>query len=313
MKYVSFNTGLEPYRAGVEVEGFIADLQAAADAVGGYDLPCTVMELLQGGDTMMKRIRPVTNKVSILARRVNAGKSVQPEWLHRQGRIHFGPPLPNPEKVVCIGQNYKAHVIEQKKKGRKAPEAPPEPIFFCKFASSLTGPLDPIILPSKKLSAEVDFEVELALVIGKSAFRVSQKQALDHVAGYMVLNDVSSRDCQFMDKQWSRGKSFDTYGPCGPWIVTSDEIDDPDTLEIQCMLNGEIMQDGNTQDMIHSCRKLVSYLSQGMTLNTGDIISTGTPSGVGYFRDPKILLKDSDIVECRIEKIGSIVNQCRAG
>jgi 2,4-diketo-3-deoxy-L-fuconate hydrolase len=312
MKYVSFDTGSGSYRAGFEIEGFIADLALAADAVGGYDLPCTALELLLGGEVLMKRVDTVVKKTSILARRVNAGKSVQPDWLHQQGRIHLGPPLPNPEKVICIGQNYREHVDEQKKKGKKAPEPPANPIFFCKFASSLTGPLDPIRFPPKKISTQIDFEAELALVIGKTAYQVSHKGALDHVAGYMVFNDVSSRDAQMSDKQWSRGKSFDTYGPCGPWLVTPDELGDPDRLEIQCILNGKVMQDGTTRDMIFNCRKLISFLSQGMTLHPGDIISTGTPSGVGYFRNPKVLLKDGDIVECRIEKIGSIVNQCRA-
>jgi len=210
-------------------------------------------------------------------------------------------PLENPSKIVAIGLNYVDHASESKM------ELPKSPLVFTKFPSSITSPFGPILIPMN-LTNEVDYEAELGVVVGKRAKNVSLKDALSYVFGYTVLNDVSARDLQFGDQQWVRGKSLDTFCPMGPYVVTADEIPDPQNLEIGCSVNGETLQDANTRDMIFKVADLISQLSHSFTLEPGDVIATGTPSGVGFSRKPPVLLKPGDIVKTWVKGIGELVN-----
>jgi 2-keto-4-pentenoate hydratase/2-oxohepta-3-ene-1,7-dioic acid hydratase in catechol pathway len=210
-------------------------------------------------------------------------------------------PIDDPRKIVAIGLNYMDHATE----GGVA--LPAEPLVFAKFTSSIVGPQREIRWPAGLTSA-VDYEAELAVVIGRPASRVSLSQALDHVFGYTCLNDVSARDIQFSDGQWVRAKSIDTFCPMGPWVVTADEIPDPQALRITCVVSGETMQSATTADMYFSVAELISRLSHSFTLETGDVIATGTPPGVGWFREPRRLLDAGDIVTIQIEGIGELTN-----
>lgn len=210
-------------------------------------------------------------------------------------------PLSHPSKIVAIGLNYRDHARET------GAELPPEPLIFTKFPSSIIGPADPISIP-RQLTQQVDYEVELGVVIGRIAKNVPLTEALDHVFGYTVLNDISARDLQFGDVQWVRGKSLDTFCPAGPVIVTADEVPDPQTLRLGCAVNGETLQDGTTADMVFGVAELVTHISHWFTLEPGDIIATGTPSGVGFTRKPPILLKDGDEVRTWVEGIGELIN-----
>ncbi len=213
-------------------------------------------------------------------------------------------PVGDPQKVVAIGLNYRDHAQEQ---GVALPKAP---LIFAKFTSSITGPYDDITW-DPALTQQVDYEVELGVVIGRRARRVSEAEALDYVFGYTVINDISARDLQFGDKQWVRGKSLDTFCPCGPHIVTANEIPDPQALAIRCVVNGNVMQNSSTAQMVFGVRALVSYCSQAFTLEPGDLIATGTPSGVGTFRKPPFYLKNGDVVMTEVEGIGHLENVVR--
>jgi len=215
--------------------------------------------------------------------------------------IRLGPPVSMPSKIICLGKNYAEHAKEG---GFDNPESP---LLFCKTANTLNGPFDPIRLP--KSSGKVDWEVELAVVIGKEGKRIDRADAFGYIAGYTVMNDVSGREAQFADSQWFRGKSFDTFAPLGPALVTPDEIADINDLNLTAIVDGEVMQAGNTRDMIFDIPAILEDVSQDITLLPGDIISTGTPSGVGIFRDPPIVLEAGNVVECRIDGIGAIVNE----
>jgi 2-keto-4-pentenoate hydratase/2-oxohepta-3-ene-1,7-dioic acid hydratase in catechol pathway len=210
-------------------------------------------------------------------------------------------PVHRPGKVAAIGLNYVDHAAEA---GRALPS---EPLVFAKFSSSIIGPDAPITW-DRGLTDGVDFEAELAVVIGRTARNVSRDDALDHVAFYTCLNDVSARDLQFADGQWVRAKSLDTFCPIGPWLVTPDEVGDPGKLAISCTVSGERLQDASTADLIFDVPELISRLSRAFTLEPGDIIATGTPPGVGWFRDPKRPLKDGDEVIVSIERVGDLRN-----
>jgi 2-keto-4-pentenoate hydratase/2-oxohepta-3-ene-1,7-dioic acid hydratase in catechol pathway len=213
--------------------------------------------------------------------------------------IHFLPAV-HPGKIIAIGRNYVDHAIEG---GAAPPEAP---LIFNKLPNSLNAHNMPIVLPT--ISNQVDYEAELAVVIGRKAKRVSEAEALNYVFGYTMIHDVSARDLQFGDGQWTRGKSLDTFAPLGPFITTRDEIADVQALKIEGILNGEVMQSSNTGKMIFKVAYLISYISQGITLEPGDVIATGTPDGVGIFRKPPVLLKAGDVFEVTIEKLGTLRN-----
>jgi len=205
--------------------------------------------------------------------------------------------IPRPGKIVCVGLNYRDHAAEG---GQDLPKAP---LLFAKWPNTLIGDGDPVVLPPE--STQVDYEAELGVVIGAKAKRVSERDALDHVAGYICVNDVSARDLQFADGQWVRAKSLDTFCPLGPEVV---ELDDPQNLKLQTRVNGETMQDSNTSEMIFGVAELISFCSHSFALEPGDIVLTGTPWGCGEFMEPKRSLKDGDVVECEIEGIGILRN-----
>jgi 2,4-didehydro-3-deoxy-L-rhamnonate hydrolase len=213
----------------------------------------------------------------------------------------IGCPIYAPSKIICLGKNYAEHAKEG------GFENPDKPLIFCKTPNTLNGPFDPIILP--KSSGQIDWEVELAIIIAKEGKRIPKTKAWDYIAGFTILNDVSGREAQFSDSQWFRGKSFDGFAPVGPFIVTPDEIGDVNHLRLTAKVDGDIMQDGNTRDMIFDVPTIIEDISEDITLIPGDIISTGTPAGVGIFRDPPVVLKPGNVVECYIENIGTIINK----
>jgi 2-keto-4-pentenoate hydratase/2-oxohepta-3-ene-1,7-dioic acid hydratase in catechol pathway len=209
-------------------------------------------------------------------------------------------PVPKPSKIIAVGLNYRDHAIETKL------EIPQTPIIFAKFPSSITGPDAPVVLP--KDDPQADYEAELGVVIGRTAKAVSEDDAMKHVAGYLPLNDVSARRWQFADKQWVRGKSPDTFCPTGPWLTTRDAVPDPHTLAILMRINGTVMQNSNTSNLIFRIPTLIAFISAAITLEPGDIIATGTPDGVGVFRKPPVFLKSGDVMEVDIEGLGVLKN-----
>jgi len=215
--------------------------------------------------------------------------------------LRLSAPIQNPSKIVCVGLNYRDHCRET------GTPIPKKPIFFCKFPSSIIGPEQAISWPVGS-STQVDYEAELAVVIKKTCKGILPQQAGDYIAGYTILNDISARDAQFEDDQWVRGKSFDTFCPIGPTLVTPDEVGDPGSLAIRCRLNGEVMQDSNTREMIFGVNELISTLSETITLEAGDILSTGTPHGVGFSRTPPVYLNPGDVIEVEIENLGILRN-----
>lgn len=238
-----------------------------------------------------------------------AGQALLPETLERlraldvaslpvvEGSPRLGPCVAGTGKFICIGLNYSDHAAET------GATVPPEPIIFMKATSAICGPNDDVEIP--RTSLKTDWEVELGVVIGKTAKYVSEADALDHVAGYCVINDVSERAFQAeRSGQWTKGKSADTFGPTGPWLVTPDEVADPQNLKMWLEVNGHRYQDGSTKTMVYGVRYLVAYLSQFMSLQPGDIISTGTPPGVGLGQKPNVFLKAGDVMRLSIEGLG---------
>lgn len=214
--------------------------------------------------------------------------------------LKLNPPVIKPGKILAVGLNYAAHATEQNI------EPPARPLIFSKNVTALSGNRDWIQLPA--ISDKVDYEAELAFVIGREAKSVKAEQALDYIAGFTIMNDVTARDLQKNERQWARAKGLDTFAPCGPWLVTVDEIADPHSLDIRLRVNGETRQDSSTADMIFKIPELVEFISQDLTLKPGDIVSTGTPSGVGVHRAPPVFLKAGDVIEIEIEGIGLLSN-----
>jgi 2-keto-4-pentenoate hydratase/2-oxohepta-3-ene-1,7-dioic acid hydratase in catechol pathway len=275
----------------------VAELARAVKVAGGEPASW----LLETNDTLsvIRRGGSALNEINALfggsESRSGRGQAVG----YSLDQIEFLPAT-YPSKILAIGRNYVDHAIEG---GAAPPEAP---LLFNKLPNSLSAHNAPIVLPN--ISQKVDYEAELAVVIGRRAKRVSESDALDYVFGYTLIDDVSARDLQFGDGQWTRGKSLDTFAPLGPFITTRDEIADVQALKIEGRLNGEVMQTSNTSKMIFQVAYLVSYLSQGMTLEPGDVIATGTPEGVGIFRDPPVLLKAGDVYEVEIDGLGTLRN-----
>jgi 2-keto-4-pentenoate hydratase/2-oxohepta-3-ene-1,7-dioic acid hydratase in catechol pathway len=255
--------------------------------ISGPGFPTSMKALILGGEEMLQSVREAV----VGGRFSGVGLN----------RVKLLAPLPDPQKIMAIGLNYYDHCREQNV------QVPKSPIVFAKFPSSIIGPGDAITW-SAQLTDQVDLEVELGVIIGKQARRVSEEQALDYVFGYTVLNDVSARDLQYGDKQFVRGKSLDTFCPIGPWIVTADEIADPQALHLSSRVNDVVMQNSSTSEMIFSVRHLISFMSQAFTLEPGDLIATGTPDGVGMYRKPQVFLKNGDLLTLEVEKIGELVN-----
>jgi 2-keto-4-pentenoate hydratase/2-oxohepta-3-ene-1,7-dioic acid hydratase in catechol pathway len=221
-------------------------------------------------------------------------------WLVPSKDAYWFAPVPRPGKILCIGLNYRDHAAESKM------AIPEKPVIFSKFSTCVIAPGEPVVVPST--SQQVDYEAELAVVIGRRAKHVSADRAYDYVLGYTAFNDVSARDFQFADGQWQRGKSCDTFAPMGQTIVTTDVIKDPHKLSIKLVLNGQTMQDSNTDQLIFGVPALIEFITQSITLEPGDLIATGTPPGVGFARNPPVFLKPGDQMEVLIEGIGGLGN-----
>jgi 2-keto-4-pentenoate hydratase/2-oxohepta-3-ene-1,7-dioic acid hydratase in catechol pathway len=214
-----------------------------------------------------------------------------------------GLPIDRPGKIVCVGLNYRDHAAEA---GLDVPE---RPVLFAKWATALIGPDMPIVLPP--ISRQIDYEAELGVVIGRRVRAVSPAEALSVVAGFVCINDVTARDLQFEDGQWTRAKSLDTFCPVGPALVPLDDVPDPQRLRIRCLLNGEVVQDSSTENMIFSCGELIAFISEAIELEPGDLIATGTPAGVGFTRRPPLYLARGDEVTVEIEGVGALTNPVR--
>lgn len=277
-------------RLGVATELGILDV-IEAEKKYNVSVPGSLQELLSAEDGM-KTVEAVTSR---------ALEVKTTELFLSKEEIHYAPVVTNPEKIVCVGLNYIDHAKESKM------DIPTSPVIFSKFNNTLSAHLDYIPIPEG--AKQIDYEAELVVVIGKEAKNVSKEEALSYVFGYTIGNDVSARDLQFRTGQWLLGKSPDGFAPVGPFVVTSDEIN-PNNLNIECRINGEIRQKANTRDMIFDCATLVSYLSTYMTLKPGDLIFTGTPDGVilGYAKDQQVWLKPGDEMVVSIEKLGELKN-----
>jgi 2,4-didehydro-3-deoxy-L-rhamnonate hydrolase len=281
------------WRAGVASNQVLIDLAGYAatpqgsQAGEGYWSVRTYLSASQGEQEQI---------LAWTARQLEAGEQVL-----SLDEVELGPPVPDPEKIVCLGLNYPEHAAEAKL------DIPPVPTFFAKFRNSLVGPTSPVILTAA--DHFIDYEGELAVVIGKRCKHVSEQEALAYVAGYTVCNDMSARVLQMQTGQWTAGKAIDTFLPMGPGIVLAADIPDPQTLLLTTRVNGEVVQRENTSQMIFSVAATIAFLSSFMTLEPGDLIATGTPSGIGARHQPPLFLHPGDIVEVEIEPIGTIRNQ----
>ncbi len=301
MKLVQFKTGESAeQRLGVlvgDVVCDVADLARALKETGGGP-PSWLLKATRTQD-VIDRGESAVRDIEGLLIDVQTGSGRGATIAFQLDSIDFLPAV-YPGKIVAIGRNYVDHAIEG---GAEPPKAP---LIFNKLPNSLSAHNEPIVLPT--ISNQVDYEAELAVVMGRTATRVSEAAALDYVFGYTLMNDVSARDLQYGDGQWTRGKGLDTFAPLGPFITTRDEIADVQALKIEGRLNGEVMQSSNTAKMIFKVAYLISYISQGITLEPGDVIATGTPDGVGIFRKPPVLLKAGDVYEVTVEKLGTLRN-----
>lgn len=296
-------------RVGAHFQGKVVDIQAALAArfaQGGEGRPKDLAEALIPADmrSFIERGEPALAQARsavdfALAQSESDAPHVE-RLVYALEEVAVHAPILNPEKIVAIGLNYLDHAKES------GMEPPKQPIFFSKYPSSIVGPRSPVVLPPPDVTSKVDYEVELAVVIGKPAKNTPEEEAMDHVYGYTILNDVSARDLQFEDGQWVKGKALDTFAPMGPWIVTKDEIPDPHNLRLGLALNGEVMQSSNTSNLIFKIPALIAYLSRFFTLKPGDIIATGTPHGVGQSRVPPRFLKAGDTMVAEIEGIGAL-------
>jgi 2-keto-4-pentenoate hydratase/2-oxohepta-3-ene-1,7-dioic acid hydratase in catechol pathway len=282
-------------KAGLVLEQHVYDIAACSTYFGMEGLPADVLDLLTHGKgdllrSLHDRIVESMQKTDNLPLQCCLGLD----------EVRLCAPVPRPPKLICLGRNYRDHIEEQNA------EPPAKPLLFAKASTAVTNPGDPIVIPAG--SNKVDFEGELALIIGKTVKKPSREEAEAAIFGYTCLNDVTEREAQFGEKQWFRGKSMDTFAPMGPWIVTADEVGDPLDLRISTKVNSEVMQSESTGMLIFTPVDIIVFAAQTITLEPGDVISTGTPGGVGVFRDPQVFLKEGDVVEITIENIGTLSN-----
>ena len=280
MKLLRYLDHGAPHLGVLRGEGIVS----LATMAGDYP---TVQAIAAGGAQALQRVREAAEAASITLPLASA---------------HLLAPIERPGKYLAIGMNYRKHVEESERIGVPAPK---QQLWFNKQTTCLSGPYDPI---DPGVTEKLDYEVELGVVIGAPAKGVSEADAHKHVFGYFVANDVSARDWQFHSPTFTLGKSFDTHGPIGPWIVTADEIPDPHVLKLRCLVNGEMRQESDTSQMIFDVWKQISYLSTAFTLETGDLIATGTPEGVGIGMQPPVFLQPGDKIRCEIEGLGAIEN-----
>lgn len=262
-------------------------------------VPADNVALLEGGDESLALAQEAVDYVL-----ANRDKLPVEKVIFSRSQVKLEAPVLRPRKIICVGHNYREHIEEM---GR---EIPKYPVLFAKFSNTIIGPEDDI--PLHPVTSQLDYEAEFAFVIGKKARYVREEDALDYVAGYTIANDISARDLQFRTIQWLQGKTVDGSLPLGPWLVTKDEIPDPHQLEISLQVNGEERQRSNTKNFVFNVNRLVSYLSEILTLEPGDLVLTGTPGGVGVARDPKVFLQDGDVVRVEVDKIGVLENRVRA-
>ncbi|MCC3374443.1 fumarylacetoacetate hydrolase family protein [Cohnella sp. REN36] len=294
MKLMNYRTDGN-MKLGISTDRGVLDVEFAGKRLApGLELPATASEVVAGGLQAISALKDITNR---------ALSSNNSEWWLDEAKLQIGPCVNAPGKIICVGLNYRQHAIESNM------DIPKYPILFNKFANTLAGSGEEIPLPPG--SDMVDYEAELAIVIGRRAKAVNRNEALDYVFGYCNANDLSARDFQLRTSQWMLGKSCDKFAPLGPYLVTFDEVGDPNALDIACRLNGETRQSSHTSDMIFPCDEIVSYISQHITLEPGDIILTGTPEGVimGYPEDRRIYLQDGDVVTVEIAKLGVLTNR----
>lgn len=284
MKFVSFQS-VDGIKLGIVTEKGIVDVQQVAIA-SGINAPTTLDEVIAAGKSGLNQIHQILS---------------QSDELLDEAEIKYAPAVQNPGKIICIGANYRAHVEEANF------NIPEFPIYFPKYQNSLAAHKEEIVPPS--VTKQVDYEVELVAVIGKQAKNVSQEKALDYVFGYTVGNDLSARELQFRGLQWMYGKAIDQFAPVGPYVVTADEIPNPQNLDLKCWVNGELRQNSNTQHMIFPIAEMISDLSKIMTLEPGDVIFTGTPEGVILGKEEKVWLKAGDEIVCEVEGIGRLLNR----
>jgi 2-keto-4-pentenoate hydratase/2-oxohepta-3-ene-1,7-dioic acid hydratase in catechol pathway len=257
--------------------------------------------LLAQGESGIEKVKELKDEIrNILSTPEEYKRMLSEGIIHNIKDVQIMAPILDPGKIICIGLNYKDHCLEQ-----NVP-IPKSPILFSKFSTAIIGPEDKIVRP--KLTEQLDFEGELAFIVGRKGRHIQVEQAMNYVAGYTIMNDVSARDIQFSDRQWLRGKTFDTFAPMGPFLVTKDEVKDPHNLDIKVKVNHKIMQQSNTKNMIHKIPYLVNFISQVVTLSPGDVVATGTPAGVGVFRKPPVFLKDGDEIVIEIERLGLLRN-----
>ncbi|WP_413376565.1 fumarylacetoacetate hydrolase family protein [Alkalihalobacillus sp. 1P02AB] len=278
------------YRAYVASEGKVR-AQEIADAF----VPAEMTGFLQGGKESMRLAEQAIQYA--LENKTDNGYRL----VYNYEEVKVEAPVPTPGKIICVGHNYRDHILEM---GRELPKAP---VVFAKFSNTVIGPQDDI--PFYPISEMLDYEAEFTFVVGKRARNVKEEDALEYVAGYTIANDVTYRDIQRRTLQWLQGKTVDGSAPMGPWLVTADEINNPSGLQMVLTVNGEERQRANTDNLVFSVQKLVEFLSNLMTLEPGDIILTGTPGGVGFAREPKVFLKDGDVVKIEIDQIGALENK----
>jgi 2-keto-4-pentenoate hydratase/2-oxohepta-3-ene-1,7-dioic acid hydratase in catechol pathway len=278
---------------GIQTEQGIVDVAAAQLEIQDKKIPTDIMDVVQGGSA------PITALENLLQKLDFKNKA----YMIDEKDVEWGPCIPEPRKIICVGLNYRRHADET-----NAPY-PEVPILFNKFHNTITAHKKEIAVP--KVTDKLDYEVELGIVIGKTAKYVSKEKALNYVFGYCTVNDLSARDLQLRTQQWLLGKSCDDFSPVGPYLVTAEEVGNPQNLTLKTLVNGEVRQNSNTSDMIFTCAEIVSYISQHMTLVPGDLILTGTPEGVvlGLPADQQVYLKPGDVVTVEIEKLGSLTNR----
>lgn len=294
MKLLTFRTegGL---KLGVLTEKGVLDVSAGSEWFSpDPSLPQTIDQVIAGSNGSLASLTHLVNQ---------ALDSTHEELFLQEEEIEFGPCVPNPGKIICVGLNYREHAKESNM------PLPEYPVLFNKYKNALAAAEQIISLPAD--SQQIDYEAELAIVIGKTAKHVEKAEALDYIFGYCAANDLSARDLQFRTNQWLLGKSCDGFSPLGPYLVTADEVENPHKLAIRSYVNGEIRQNSNTENMIFTCDQLVSYISQYMTLEPGDVILTGTPEGVilGYPKEQQVWLKHGDDVTIEIDKLGRLTNR----
>ncbi len=292
MKLLTYRSG-DGLKLGIRTDDGVVDVAAAAAELG-IAAPDSLGAVLSGGDAAVTSLKALVDALP--------GSGAGSSWLLDEMAVQYGPAVDNPGKIICIGLNYARHAKES------GMPVPAYPILFSKFGNTICGAGDAVSVPSG-IATEYDYEVELGVIIGKTAKNVSEDEALDYVFGYATANDISVRDLQMRTGQWLLGKTLDNFLPVGPYLVTADEVGDPQALRIRCWVNDELRQDSSTGDMIFGVAETVSYISRYFPLEPGDLIVTGTPEGVAMGMANKPWLKPGDIVTVEVERLGKLTNE----